>query len=250
MDNKVSAKKRIYFMRVPVDIVDEDGSFTLIGEMLEKKNHQQIMFLSMKKFFRARRDAFYYKCLYEASLILPTARGIIRGIRSLRRIKATRYNPFDYIISLLSYAEKNGHSVYLLGGRKEDLEKAEQNVRTSFPRLRVIGRHAGYVTGDAETNVITAIKKASPAFLLVGRGVKGRELWLHRHRAELQDGIAVWIDDCIEIFSGRHKYVSEKMFAAGLESLSGIGKHPLRFFRFFRYIFFNLLLLAYKIFKL
>lgn len=251
MENKLkNLRKRIYFMRVPVDIISEEQTFELIGEMLPATENRQIMFLTMQGLFRARRDPLYYKSLYEAALILPTARGIIRGIKSLRHIRASRYNPFDYIISLLSYAEKNGHSVYLLGGRKHDLEKAEQNVRTSFPHLKVIGRHTGYISGETEVNVITAIKKSSPAFLLVGRGVKGKEIWLYRHRQELQDGVTVWIDDCIEVFSGRHKYVSEKMFVSGLESLSGIFKHPLRFFRFFRYLFFNLLLFVYKLFKL
>jgi N-acetylglucosaminyldiphosphoundecaprenol N-acetyl-beta-D-mannosaminyltransferase len=218
--------------------------------MLEDGKCHQVMFLSIKGLFRARRDMFYYKCLYESSLILPSSKGIIRGVHFLRRNTAARYNPFDFIISLLSFAEKNGHSVYLLGAKKQDLEKAEQNVRTSFPALRVIGRHAGFFGPETERDVITAIQKSSPAFLLVGRGVKGRELWIYRHRQDFQKGIAIWIDNCFEIFAGRHTYVSEKLFQVGLESFDGLLRHPLRVFRFFRYMYYNLLLLIYKIFKL
>jgi UDP-N-acetyl-D-mannosaminuronic acid transferase (WecB/TagA/CpsF family) len=44
--------------------------------------------------------------------------------------------------------------------------------------------------------------------------------------------------------------VNEKTFAAGLESASGVFSHPWRVFRFVRYLWFNILLLVYKIFKL
>ncbi len=62
--------------------------------------------------------------------------------------------------------------------------------------------------------------------------------------------MAVWVDDCFEIFAGRVKYVNEKTFAAGLESATGVFSHPWRVFRLVRYIWFNILLLVYKIFKL
>ena len=251
MEGKIKRKERIYFLRVPVDIVSEENVFEIIKEIVAKgENNGQIMFLTMEALFRARLDPVYYKCLYESTLILPTARGIIRGIYSLRRLKATRYNRFDFVISLLSFAEKNAYPVYFLGGKKEDLEQAEKNVNTSFPNLRVIGRHAGYISGELETKVITAIRKSRPVFLLVGRGVKGREMWVHRHRQELQSGIVVWVDNCIEIFAGKHKYVSERLFAAGLESMAGLVKKPWKLFLFFRYIYFNLLLLFYKLFRL
>jgi N-acetylglucosaminyldiphosphoundecaprenol N-acetyl-beta-D-mannosaminyltransferase len=250
VENKVSQKKRYYFLKVPVDVVDEETCFHLIGKMLSSGQNHQISFLDMKGLFRARRRMLYYKCLYESSLILPSARGIIRGLRFLRRVRAFRYNPFDFIISLLSYAEKNGLSVYLFGARKQDLEKAEQNVRTSFPALKIIGRHAGYSSPEVEKDILTAIKKSAPSFILIGRGLRERDVWIHRHREDLQKGVAVYVDDCFEIFAGRVKYVNEKTFAAGLESATGVFSHPWRALRLLRYFWFNFLLLAYKIFKL
>ena len=250
METNVHQKKRYYFLKVPVDVVDEQTCFSLIEKMLSSKQNHQISFLDMKGLFRARRRMLYYKCLYESSLILPTARGIIRGLKFLKRAAAFRYNPFDFVISLLSFAEKNGLSVYLFGARKSDLEKAEQNVRTSFPQLKIIGRHAGYAAPEVEKDILTAIKKSAPSFILLGRGLRERDVWIHRHREELQKGVAVYVDDCFEIFAGRVKYVNEKTFAAGLESTTGVFSHPWRFLRFFRYLWFNILLLLYKIFKL
>jgi len=56
-----------------------------------------------------------------------------------------------------------------------------------------------------ERNVLLAIKKATPAFLLVGSGLPGRDLWILRRKKELTPGIYLWVDDCFDVFSGRKK---------------------------------------------
>ncbi|MBN1523335.1 MAG: WecB/TagA/CpsF family glycosyltransferase [Spirochaetales bacterium] len=251
MDIKTSKIKRINFLKIPIDSVDEDSCFSHCAKLLDKGDQNyQITFLTMKGLFRARRNMMYYKTLYESSLVLPTARGIIRGAHFLKKDTLTRYNTFDFVINLLSFAEKNNFSVYLLGGKKMDLEKAELNVRTSFPGLKIIGRYSGFFDERMEKDILLAIKKSAPALLLVGKGMKGKEYWLFRNRSNLAPGISLWVDNCFEIFSGSEKYVPENIFKAGMESLSGASKKPWRFFTIFRYLYFNFLLLIYKIFKL
>jgi N-acetylglucosaminyldiphosphoundecaprenol N-acetyl-beta-D-mannosaminyltransferase len=242
--------KRVYFLKVPVDIVTEETFLTYVKQLLESEVHHQISFLTMKGLFKARRRWDYYKCIAESSLILPVSRGIIRGGRFLNLGNFTRFNPFDTIINLLHLAEANGFSVYLLGGQKQDLEKAERNLRTSFPGLKVIGRFSGYFNQQTENNVILTIKKSHPSFVLVGKGIKDKEMWILRNKKKLNPGISIWIDNSFEIFSGREKYISAGIFKAGLEGVSGISKKPWKIFRIFPYIYFNLLLLMYKIFKL
>jgi len=103
------------------------------------------------------------------------------------------------------WAERFSRTVYLLGGRKDEVEKAERNLRDSFRGLRLVGRHAGFYPKSQEKNVLLAIKKATPTFLLVGGGLPGRDLWVLRRKKELTPGIYLWVDDCFELFSGKKK---------------------------------------------
>jgi N-acetylglucosaminyldiphosphoundecaprenol N-acetyl-beta-D-mannosaminyltransferase len=242
--------KRVYFLKVPVDLVDQEAFAKHVKELLEGNTHHQLTFLTRQGLFKARRRWDYYKCIAESSLILPVSRGIIRGGRLLRLGNFTRSNPFDTIINLLHLAEENGYSVYLLGAQKQDLEKAERNLRTSFPALKIIGRFSGYFNPHTEDDVILTIKKSHPAIILVGRGIKDKEMWILRNKKRLNPGISIWIDNVFEIFSGREKYISEGVFRAGLEGVAGMSRKPWKFFRIFPYIYFNILLFAYKIFKL
>mgnify|MGYP005808124539 CR=1 FL=1 len=95
--------KRINLLKVPIEYVDEDNCFSFIAKLLEKNDkNYQITFLDMKGLFRARRNMMYYKTLYESALVLPTARGIIRGAKFLKKGSLTRYNTFDFVINLLN----------------------------------------------------------------------------------------------------------------------------------------------------
>jgi N-acetylglucosaminyldiphosphoundecaprenol N-acetyl-beta-D-mannosaminyltransferase len=249
---EVAAKKmkRVYFLKVPVDIVDQETLISHLKQLLKEKIHHQICFLTMRGLFKARRQWNYYKCIAESSLILPVSKGIVRGGRFLHLGHFTRYNPFDTIISILHMAEENGYSVYLLGAQKQVLEKAERNLRTSFPALKIIGRFSGYFNQQMEKDVILAIKKSHPSLLLVGKGMKDKELWIFRNRKKFNPGISMWVDNSFEIFSGDEKYISPGVFKAGLEGVSNIFKKPWKVFRIFSYLYFNILLLFYKIFKL
>ena len=250
METKLKLARRIYFLKIPVDIIDEQTCLQKVESLLENKGQHQITFLSLQRLFKARRDIIYYNCLHESTLILPTSRGIIRGARFLKLGNLSRYNPFDFIITLLSFAEKNGKSVYLLGSKKYNLERAEQNLRTSFPELKIIGRFTGYFNQEVEKNVILAIKKSAPCFLFVGKGIKDKELWLLRNKKRINPGIYIWVDNCFEIFAGTEKYVAPRLFNSGLEILSGIMKRPWRILKFFSYLYFNFLLLINRVFKL
>jgi N-acetylglucosaminyldiphosphoundecaprenol N-acetyl-beta-D-mannosaminyltransferase len=188
-----------------VDCVDEQQALKAIAAFLTDGERHQLVFLNLKNLFKGRRDAEFRRLLRDASLILPVHPGLVRAIRWLRKLKLTVFSPFSFIIRLLSLSEQLNRTVYLLGARKEDIERAERNLRDSYPRLRMVGRFSGYFSKTAEGQVLMAIKKASPSFLMVGSGLPGRDLWVLRKKRELNPGVYVWVGDCFEVFSGKRQ---------------------------------------------
>ena len=157
--------------------------------------------------------------------------------------------PFHFIIKLLSILEIRELSLYLIGGKKKTLEKAESNVSQTFPFLKVIGRHPGRFKKQKEGDVIEAIRKASPSLLLAGKGVHGEELWIHRHSDKMGCGMRLWCSDIIDVFANKKRHPSEYSFEHGLELIGFCYRNPLRIFRIFPYLYYKLLLLIYKIRK-
>ena len=63
----------------------------------------------------------------------------------------------------------------------------------------------------------------------------------------MNPGVFVWIDNYLEIFSGKEKNASKKLFKSGLESLTERVYRPWRLLKVIPYIYFKLLVLFYKI---
>ena len=114
------ATNRIRILDIPVDCVDEQQALKAIASFLVDKERHQLVFLSLRNLFKARRDPEFRRLLREASLILPVHPGLLRATRWLRRLDLTVFSPVSFVIRLLSLAEQLNRTVYLLGSRKED----------------------------------------------------------------------------------------------------------------------------------
>jgi N-acetylglucosaminyldiphosphoundecaprenol N-acetyl-beta-D-mannosaminyltransferase len=245
-----SGVKRIKVLNVPVDCFEPDMAGPVITRLLENGEHNQVVLLGLRGLLRARRDPEFMRCLRDAALVLPVSLPIVRGARFLGTGSPSLINTFEHTIRILSVIEKIKGSVYLLGARKAVLEVAEENLRGSFHGIRVVGRFYGYFPKSVEGDIVTAIKKSAPSMVLVGSGVPGKDKWILKHRKDLNPGISLWAGNCFEIFAGREKQVSRRLHAAGLGVLSGIARRPWRLGVIFPYLYYLVLLLGYKIFRL
>jgi N-acetylglucosaminyldiphosphoundecaprenol N-acetyl-beta-D-mannosaminyltransferase len=242
-------KERISFLKVPIDIVKPDRLDRLTYNMLAEGIDQNVILLSVWDLLRARRNSEYRDYVNKAALVIPISKSIIRGIQFLQGKQAVRYMPFDFVIKLLTILEQYEYSSYLLGGKKRVLLKIEKNLRETFPALRIVGRYPGGFRSQDEPVIIEAIRKASPSLLLVGKGVRGGEYWISRNSRRLGKGLRLWCSDLFEVFAERKRHPSRKVFELGLEWIGYTLQSPIKLFRIFPFMFFNLLLLVYKIFK-
>ncbi|MDR0583698.1 MAG: WecB/TagA/CpsF family glycosyltransferase [Treponema sp.] len=247
-DQNQPNRKRVSLLKVPVDIVTPDQLGPLVQEFLALGKEQNIVLLSLWDLLRARRNGEYRNYVGKAALVIPISKSIVSGIRFLSGKKAVRYMPFDFVVQLLTILENREFSTYLLGGKKRILIKTDKNIRQTFPRLRVVGRFPGSFKRQEEAVIIEAIRKASPALLLVGKGVRGEEQWIARNSARLGGVMRLWCSDLFEVFAERKKHPSRAIFDHGLEWIGFCFRNPFRFFRIFPYIYYKLLLLIYKLF--
>jgi N-acetylglucosaminyldiphosphoundecaprenol N-acetyl-beta-D-mannosaminyltransferase len=248
MDSQASIS-RIAVLGVPVDILPEEGIDDLVARFADGKNHQ-IVLLSLWDLMRARRSGEFRTMISGASLVLPISLSITRGARFLHRTEPIRYMPFDFVVKLMAALERRGKSVYLLGSTRAGIQKAESNIKSTFPGLRVVGRYSGRYPKQMELTIVEAIKKATPSLLLVGRGVPGRERWIPRNLARFNSGIYLWCSDLFEVFAERRSKPSRGLFRKGLEWLPFSLLHPWKAYRLFIYLWYDILLVIARIRRL
>jgi N-acetylglucosaminyldiphosphoundecaprenol N-acetyl-beta-D-mannosaminyltransferase len=241
-------------LKVPLDIVSPEELPDIIANLIpneksayEAQEKRDIVLLSLWDLLRARRNNEYREYLFNAILVIPISKSLVSGAMFLTGKKLYRYMPFKFFISLLSILEKREYPLFLRGGKSQILKKAEKNIRSTFPGLKVIGRCEGKIRKQEEPAVIEAIRKSSPSILLAGKGIQGKELWIARNSSRLNSGFRLWCSDLFEVFAEKKHRPKDAVFEKGLESIGYCLRNPLKFFRVFSFIYYNLLLLAYKI---
>jgi N-acetylglucosaminyldiphosphoundecaprenol N-acetyl-beta-D-mannosaminyltransferase len=242
--------KRIRILDVPIDILDEDRLEEVLLACASDGRHHRICLVTSWDLVRAwfSREQ---RALYEtAALVLPVSIGIIGRARFLRRELPVRYLPFDLVIRILGILEAKGKSIYLLGTERAWLQKAEQNIRGTFPGLRVVGRYTGYYPRDMERTITTAIQKAAPVFILAGRGLRGGEKWLFRNRQNLPSGLCLWEPHTLDVMAGQSNRIDRETFRRGREWRPGLARRPWRLLRGFAYCVFAAALLIARLKKL
>jgi N-acetylglucosaminyldiphosphoundecaprenol N-acetyl-beta-D-mannosaminyltransferase len=241
-------RQRINFLNVPIDIVAPEHLSSVVYDLLNEKKEHNIVLLSLRDLLRARRSSEYRSYVTRASLIIPISKSITSGIKFLTGTKAFRYMPFDFIISILTILENREFTCYLLGGRRKVLIKTEQNIRQTFPRLRIVGRFPGYFKRYEESTIIKAIRKSSPSLLLAGKGIRGKERWIARNNIALGEGMRLWCSDIFDVFAEKKKHPSRFAFNAGLEWVGYCFHNPFKLFRIFPYIGYKFTLLFTRLF--
>lgn len=241
--------ERIDLLGVPIDVLKDEDIEETVMNLLKKEGSQQIVFLSLWDFLKARRNNEFRNLVLNACLVLPTSKSLISAAKFLEKSIPIRRRPFDVIIALLNVLEAHFMSVYLLGGRKEILEIAERNVKSTFPSLKLVGRFTGFYPKMLERNIVTAISKAEPELTIVSDGIKGGAMWLNKTRSTFKSGLFIYDKNILDIFAKSKKAVSEKVFNSGMEYVLSAFANPLRFLNFFRYLWFKILVLRTKIFK-
>lgn len=244
---ELTAPKKIHLLDIPVDIISQDNLDETVKEMIETDEIHQIVFITTLDLLRARRNSEYEQCLRMASLVIPTTKGLVRGAKFVKGENVVRHMPFEFIIRLLGALELQQGSLYLLGQNQAQIMSIENNLKVSFPKLRIVGRYQGFFPDGMKSDILTAIKKAGPELLLAGRGLKGKDMWLFNNRKQLTRGITVWSGDCFDIFAGKKERIPRGAWETGSYKIGEFFKHPWRFLRMFIFAYYGILLVIHKI---
>lgn len=245
MDSHI-ALNRVSILGVPVDVLPESTIDDLAAAFEDGQNHQ-IVLLSLWDLMRARRRGEFRTMVAGASLVLPISLAIVKGARFLKKEEPVRYMPFDFVVRLLEVLERRGKSVYLLGSSRANLQRAEVNIKSTFPGLRVVGRYAGHYPKQMEASIVAAVRKATPSLLLVGAGVPGGERWIPRNLPKFNTGIYLWCSDLFDVFADRRRKPSRALFNRGLEWIGFLLARPWRLYRLFVFFWYKVLLLARRL---
>ena len=182
--------------------------------------------------YEALHDGQLREMLNGADLMLPDGAGVVLASKLLRTPVKQKVAGVDFAAGLLGILERNGESLYLLGGKTGIGELAAQKMLEAHPQLRIAGIADGYFQDEAP--VIAKINASGADALFVCLGAPKQERFMVQHRQELHVHLMAGLGGSLDAFAGTVQRAPAWMIRLNLEWLYRLIREPKRFRRMLR----------------
>ncbi len=219
---------RADFLGIPIDLLTFDETVSAaVDAMLMGKPTQHVA-INVAKLVKARHDPELKRDVVESHIIGIDGMGIVWGARALGLSVPHRVPGVDLMERLLQICAAHDFRPYLLGARKNVLERAVVNSLYRWPGLSFAGYRDGYFSPEEEAAVIEDIRFAAPHCLFIGMPTPQKERFLHKYRDVLGVPFIMGIGGGIDVLAGHVKRAPDFVQKAGLEWLYRTYQEPRR----------------------
>ena len=210
-----------------LSLMDADRP-TAIAAMLDRGGRTTAAFVNAHCINHAARDSKYARALRAADFILPDGSGISLAAKMTGQRLTENLNGTDLCRPLCLEAARRGLSIYLLGAAPGIAEKAAENLIHSVPGLRIAGVRDGFF-GDENSNALIAeINESGADILLVAMGVPLQDVWLYRHRRQIDARLAMGVGALFDFEAGAVPRAPSFLRKTGLEWTWRLAMEPRR----------------------
>jgi N-acetylglucosaminyldiphosphoundecaprenol N-acetyl-beta-D-mannosaminyltransferase len=133
---------------------------------------------------------------------------------------------------LCARAAEKGYSVFLLGAGPGVADKAAENLKQTYPGIRIAGTFSpsyGFEKNPEEVEKINAMLRASGAdILILGVGVPKQEIFGYQNQEKYNIPVTINAGATIDFLAGNKKRAPKWMVDGGLEWLYRTIKEPKR----------------------
>lgn len=235
--------QRISIVTVGIDATSYENVCDRIITFVRQAKSCYIVAANVHVVMTAYWNPVYHKILANAEIVTPDGMPLVWGLRSLGVKQQQRVYGPDLMLALCDRAVQENLSIYLFGATDNTLDKLEQNLKTNFPNLAIVGRHAPpYLDMNSpkfESQLaedMQLIAKSGAKLVFVALGCPKQEFWMSQAHQYLQ-AIMIGVGAAFDFHSGQVSQAPRWMMAIGLEWLYRFSQEPMRLWQ--RYLINN-----------
>ena len=223
---------KIDVMGLKFDSVTMDEALSRAEALLRGEKAAYVVTPNAEIAYEALHDGQLREMLNGADLMLPDGAGVVLASKLLRTPVKQKVAGVDFAAGLLGILERNGQSLYLLGGKTGIGELAAQKMLEAHPQLRIAGIADGFFQDEAP--VIAKINASGADALFVCLGAPKQERFMVQHQQELHVHLMAGLGGSLDAFAGTVQRAPAWMIRLNLEWLYRLIREPKRVRRMLR----------------
>ncbi len=224
---------------VRVDALTKSELQDALRESVRQGRKDVVAYVNVHALNLAHEDSKFRDFLNRAKLVYCDGEGVRMGAYMLGIHLPPRVVLTYWIWELCAMCEREGLSIFFLGGESETVELAVKNLQAKSPSLKIAGWHNGFFGkwNEESERVVKMINEAKPDLLFVGFGMPLQERWIDANLSKLNVHVILPAGSMIDYTAGLKTFAPSWMADNGMEWLYRLMQEPGRLWR--RYIFGN-----------
>jgi N-acetylglucosaminyldiphosphoundecaprenol N-acetyl-beta-D-mannosaminyltransferase len=223
---KGCAQHRVDLLGVPVDLLTLDETVgTAVAAMRSGQPITHVA-LNAAKFVKMRSDPELRRDVVSADVVGIDGMGILIALRLFGSRAPERVPGVDLMFALLQACAERGYRPFILGARRDALDRAMAVAKQRWPGLEFAGTRDGYFRREEETEVVEAIRASKADCLFVAMPTPRKERFLHEHRGSLDVPFIMGVGGSVDVLAGAVSRAPVWMQQAGLEWLHRLLQEP------------------------
>ncbi|CAM2779296.1 WecB/TagA/CpsF family glycosyltransferase [Hathewaya histolytica] len=209
------------------------GKKELLDE-IEKRDKVNIISGNPEILYSGLYNDILKECFTDkTALIIPDGIGTVISSKLVNQPVKEKIAGIEVMDLIIEKAYKENKGIYLVGAKKEIIEKCIYNLKEKYEHLNILGHHDGYFSMDNCEEIIEDIKNKKPYALFVAMGCPRQETFIWRNINELPCKVFMGVGGSFDVLSGNTSRAPEFMINMGLEWLYRTFKEPFRIKRLF-----------------
>ena len=226
---------------VRIDTISLGELLSKIKTTIKSKQKSLIANVNINAINLACTQPWFRDFLNGSDIVFCDGYGVMLGARLLGKKINERITYADWTWDIAELAEKEGFSIYLLGGKPGVAEKAGNSLIAKHPNLVICGTRDGYFdkkVGSQENQMaVEDINQCHPNILIVSFGMPLQEKWIQENLERLEVNVLLPVGAALDYISGEVRRGPRWMTDHGLEWLARMIIEPRRLWK--RYLIGN-----------
>lgn len=226
MAEKNSLPKRVEVMGVPVDPWTMAQTVGRTKELVESGAFAHLIGVNADKLLQMRDDPWMDACVRRCEVVNADGASMVMAARRLGSPVPERVAGVDLMAELCALAEREGYRVFLLGAKREVVERTRDALLGEYPGLDVVGVRDGYF-GEGEFDAVAEeVRDSGAQVTFVGITSPKKERLIERFRELGLTGAYVGVGGSFDVVSGAIPRAPMWMQRAHLEWLFRMMQEP------------------------
>jgi N-acetylglucosaminyldiphosphoundecaprenol N-acetyl-beta-D-mannosaminyltransferase len=223
--------KRIELFCLPFNSLTMEDAVAAVEQFVVDRRPKWVTVANAAVVVWTHGNAELQTLISSADLILCDGMGLMYASRLLGV-------PFPEMLSgplmldrLVRLAAERGYSIFLLGTKRDILQRAVANYQGRYATLRISGYRDGYFAVEEEVEVVEQIRDSHPDILFVAMGTPREETFVRDHLEDLEVPVCLDVGGAFDVAAGTYRLAPVWLRVLALEWFYRLIQEPGRLWR-------------------